>query len=103
MGSSSRKRGSLFSVTLLTKPCRKSIQAGNHTLHFIGALGSPTVTPTLTSTNPRFASEVKFMTSKQTLLTCMLSSQHLLSFSKEAHLTLVLIAPLTDSMDYSTY
>jgi hypothetical protein len=33
------------------------LQAGNHTLHFIGTLGSPTVIPTLTSTNPRFATE----------------------------------------------
>ncbi len=36
------------------------LQAGNHTLHFIGTLGSPTVTPTLTSTNPRFATEVTY-------------------------------------------
>ena len=36
------------------------LQAGNHTLHFIGTLGSPTVTPTLTSTNPRFATEATY-------------------------------------------
>jgi hypothetical protein len=36
------------------------LQAGSHTLHFIGTLGSPTVTTTLTSTNPRFASEVTY-------------------------------------------
>lgn len=36
------------------------LKAGNHTLHFIGPLGSPTVTPTLTSTNPRFATEVTY-------------------------------------------
>lgn len=33
---------------------------GNHEIHFVGVLGSPTVTPTLTSTNPRFASEVTY-------------------------------------------
>jgi hypothetical protein len=36
------------------------LSVGNHTVHFIGTLGSPTVTPTLTSTNPRFASEVTY-------------------------------------------
>jgi hypothetical protein len=36
------------------------LSVGNHTIHFIGVLGSPTVTPTLTSTNARFASEVTY-------------------------------------------
>lgn len=36
------------------------LNVGNHTVHFVGTLGSPTVIPTLTSTNPRFATEVTY-------------------------------------------
>ena len=36
------------------------LPAGNHEIHFVGVLGSPTVIPTLTNTNPRFASEVTY-------------------------------------------
>jgi hypothetical protein len=36
------------------------LQAGNHTLHFIGTLGGPMVIPTLRSTNPRFANDVTY-------------------------------------------
>ncbi|MDQ6668827.1 MAG: hypothetical protein M3Y53_11475 [Thermoproteota archaeon] len=36
------------------------LNVDNHTVHFVGTLGSPTVIPTLTSTNPRFATEVTY-------------------------------------------
>jgi hypothetical protein len=36
------------------------LKVGDHSLHFIGTLGSPTITTTLTSTNPRFASEATY-------------------------------------------
>jgi hypothetical protein len=36
------------------------LKADNHTVHFIGTLESPTVIPTLTSTNPHFATEATY-------------------------------------------